>query len=70
MVGDAGLVVPVDDVDALRAGLESLTTSPDATLWGQRAAANARMRFTVERCALQHLDLYDSLRRRRGFRGV
>jgi len=62
MVDDAGIVVPALDLPALRAGLEQLTTGEDGGRLGRRAAALARERFTVERCAHRHLALYERLR--------
>jgi glycosyltransferase involved in cell wall biosynthesis len=61
MVGDAGLVVPPGDVAALAAALATLTTASSPGVWGERAEARARARFSVERLRDAHAALYDSL---------
>ncbi len=66
LVGDAGIVVPPDDVPALTAALQQVTTSFGAEAMGRRAADRARARFSVEHCRDQHRALYEDLLRRRG----
>jgi len=61
MVAGAGIVVPVGDTAALGRALEHLTTGEDATRWGERAAAVARERFSVETARDRHLSLYTDL---------
>jgi len=61
MVRDAGLVVPPDDPAALGAALRELTTCGHAGTWGERAAAHARARFSVERARDRHIALYEEL---------
>jgi glycosyltransferase involved in cell wall biosynthesis len=62
-VGDAGLVVPPRDPDALSAAL--LRVGTDAVLrdrLGKLAAARAASEFSMEACVGRYLALYDALR--------
>ncbi|MGY1638389.1 glycosyltransferase family 4 protein [Geodermatophilus sp. SYSU D00742] len=61
MVAGAGIVVPPEDVPALRRALEQLTTGGDAGQWGTRAAALARERYSVDTARDRHLALYTEL---------
>jgi glycosyltransferase involved in cell wall biosynthesis len=61
-IGDAGLVVPVGDVDAWQAALQRLTTDPDERTRLQRAARRrAEERFSVERFRADIERIYDEL---------
>ncbi|MGY1690874.1 glycosyltransferase family 4 protein [Geodermatophilus sp. SYSU D01105] len=61
MVAGAGIVVPPGDAPALGRALQELTTGDQATRWGERGAAVARERFSVEATREQHLALYRAL---------
>ncbi len=65
MVGDAGVVVPAGDPSALAAALQLLVAGDSAEELGERAAARARSRFTVEHCRDEHIALYSHLLGRR-----
>ncbi|PRY18430.1 glycosyltransferase family 4 protein [Kineococcus rhizosphaerae] len=61
-VGEAGVLIPPDDVSALRRALVDLTSSTvDTAVREDEAAARARRAFGVQGCADQHLALYTSL---------
>lgn len=52
VVGDAGIVVPEGDVEALRAVLQRLVRSPEVRAdWGRRGRERVRARFTWDRIA-------------------
>ncbi len=61
MVAGAGTVVPPGDAAALGRALEELVTGGQAARWGERGAAVARARYSVEVARDRHLALYESL---------
>jgi glycosyltransferase involved in cell wall biosynthesis len=61
MVAGAGILVPPGDAPALSRALQELTTGDQAARWGERGAAVARERFSVEATGERHLALYETL---------
>lgn len=58
----AGLLVPPGDVTALAQAMTRLADEPELALHlGRAAADHARRRFSVTRCADEHLDLWTGL---------
>jgi glycosyltransferase involved in cell wall biosynthesis len=64
VIGGAGLIFPEEDVEALRAALESLIRDPErrATL-GEHGRARVLMRYTQEHIARATADVYRGLAR-------
>lgn len=57
--GVNGIVVPVDEPEAIARALESLVRSPEARAdYGARARATVERRFSLQRMAEAHLQLY------------
>ncbi|QDU82819.1 Putative glycosyltransferase EpsF [Polystyrenella longa] len=62
MLGETGLIVPVDDLDALHLAMRQLLTAPEAELWGRGLAARKRIRenFTMSRITDRYTELWNS----------
>lgn len=60
--GEAGILVPVGDVNALTQIMQSLVTVPgENARWGQRGRKRAEEVYSIDRIADQYLDLYTEL---------
>jgi len=58
VVGDAGLLVPVRDVDALRGALEKILDHPELAAEMRAAGLDRASRFTWDQSAVEHVAAY------------
>jgi glycosyltransferase involved in cell wall biosynthesis len=62
--GRAGLLVPVEDEEALLKALRGLVTDADnARMWGKRARDRVISTYTIDAVAARYDDLYHRLNR-------
>ena len=60
VVGDAGLIHPVEDEEAFAADIIRLSDDAEREHWSEKSLRNAE-RFSTERMVAQYLDIYRSL---------